>query len=231
MAVIALLAAVTIAQATVTPQTGTPSEAVPRFDVSAGAQFTHRPQEGRSTATGSWRAASESTSGSTTWWRSGGIDARTFGRSPPPWAVRQARGLSPTTGSRWLPASEGDCRRRVGSRPSTRGLSACSPTTAAAGPAQGRAAPRPGAGRQLRAAGTHQRPRCLRPGERVPVPDAVPRLHRLLAGPGDLTGWPPRRTSRSTPRHVASRRQIAWKNLVLHGEIKIDSAKLKMRRP
>ena len=40
---IALLAAVTIAQATMTPQHGTPSEPVPQFDVSAGAQFTHRP--------------------------------------------------------------------------------------------------------------------------------------------------------------------------------------------
>ena len=69
----------------------------------------------------------------------------------------------------------------------------------AAGPAQGRAAPRPGAGRLLRAAGAHQRPRGLRPGERVLVPDADPRLHRLLAGPGDLTAWPRRRTSRSPP--------------------------------
>ena len=47
--------------------------------------------------------------------------------------------------------------------------------------------PRPGPGRLLRAAGAHQRPRGLRPDERVLVPDADPRLHRLLAGPGDLT--------------------------------------------
>ena len=46
-----------------------------------GGSPIHSPtREGRSSATGSWRAASESTSGSTTWWRSGGIDARTFGR-------------------------------------------------------------------------------------------------------------------------------------------------------
>ena len=57
----------------------------------------------------------------------------------------------------------------------------------AAGPAQGRAAPRLGAGRLLRAARAHQRPRGLRPDERVLVPDPDSRLHRLLAGPGDLT--------------------------------------------
>ena len=41
----------------------------------------------------------------------------------------------------------------------------------AAGLAQGRAAPRLGAGRLLRAAGAHQRPRGLRPDERVLMPD------------------------------------------------------------
>ena len=72
----------------------------------------------------------------------------------------------------------------------------------AARPAQGRAAPRPGAGRLLRAAGAHQRPRGLRPGERVLVPDPDPRLHRLLAGPGRSHGWPRRqiRNYRHTPR-------------------------------
>ena len=57
----------------------------------------------------------------------------------------------------------------------------------AAGAAQGRAAPRLGARRLLRAAGPHQRARGLRPGDRVRVSDPDPRLHRLLAGPGDLT--------------------------------------------
>ena len=49
--------------------------------------------------------------------------------------------------------------------------------------------------------------------------------------PGRSHGWPPRRTSRSTPillRHVSP---IEWKNVILYGEIKIDPAKLKMRRP
>ena len=55
------------------------------------------------------------------------------------------------------------------------------------GAAQGRAAPRLGARRLLRAAGPHQRARGLRPGDRVLVSDPDPRLHRLLAGPGDLT--------------------------------------------
>ena len=41
----------------------------------------------------------------------------------------------------------------------------------AAGSPQGRAAPRPGAGRLLRAARPHQRPRGLRPDERLLVPD------------------------------------------------------------
>ena len=78
---IALLAAVTIAQATMTSQPGTPPRPYLGSTYSAGAQFRNR--EGRSSATGACRAASESTSGSTTWWRSGGIDARTFGRLPP----------------------------------------------------------------------------------------------------------------------------------------------------
>ena len=57
----------------------------------------------------------------------------------------------------------------------------------AAGAAQGRAAPRLGARRLLRAAGPPQRARGLRPGDRVLVSDPDPRLHRLLAGPEDLT--------------------------------------------
>ena len=74
----------------------------------------------------------------------------------------------------------------------------------ATGLAQGRAAPRLGAGRLLRAAGAYQRPRGLRPDERVLVPDPDPRLHRLLAGPGDLT--PGRRAGLPVrPRPAASR--------------------------
>ena len=79
-------------------------------------------------------------------------------------------------------------------------------------------------------AGAHQRPRCLRPDERVLVSDPDPRLHRLLAGPGDLT--PGRRAGfpfdPALLRHVSP---IEWKNVVLYGEIKIDPAKLTRRRP
>ncbi len=81
--------------------------------------------------------------------------------------------------------------------------------------AQGRAAPRPGAGRLLRAAGAHQRPRGLRPDERVLVPDVDSRLHRLLAGPGDLTagcgaGLPvrPRSAAACQPDRVEERRPL-----------------------
>ena len=67
------------------------------------------------------------------------------------------------------------------------------------------------------------------------VSDPDPRLHRLLAGPGDLT----REISRlaAAPdfpfdpdllRHVSP---IEWKNVILYGEIKIDPAKLTMRDP
>ena len=85
----------------------------------------------------------------------------------------------------------------------------------AAGLAQGRAAPRPGAGRLLRAAGAHHRPRGLRPDERVLVPDPHPCLHRLLAGPGDLTpgrraGLPvrPRPAAARQPDRVEERRPL-----------------------
>ena len=85
----------------------------------------------------------------------------------------------------------------------------------AAGPAQGRAAPRPGARRLLRAAGAHQRPRGLRPDERVLVPDLDSRLHRLLAGPGDLTaghraGLPgrPRSAAACQPDRVEERHPL-----------------------
>ena len=60
-------------------------------------------------------------------------------------------------------------------------------------------APRLGAGRLLRAAGAHQRPRGLRPDERVLVPDPAPRLHRLLAGPGRSHGTPSRPSHRPSP--------------------------------
>ena len=59
----------------------------------------------------------------------------------------------------------------------------------AAGPAQGRTPPRLGARRLLRPARAHQRPRGLRPDERVLVPDPDPRLHRLLAGQGGCRRW------------------------------------------
>ena len=85
----------------------------------------------------------------------------------------------------------------------------------AAGTAQGRAAPRPGAGRLLRAARAHQRPRGLRPDERVLVPDPDSRLHRLLAGPGDLTagrraGLPvrPRSAASCQPDRVEERHPL-----------------------
>ena len=101
----------------------------------------------------------------------------------------------------------------------------------AAGPAQGRAAPRPGAGRLLRAARAHQRPRGLRPDER-----ACSCLTLILAC---IVYWQAREISRlaAAPdfpfdadllRHVSP---IEWKNVILYGEIKIDPAKLKMRGP
>ena len=129
-------------------------------------------------------------------------------------------------------------RRQPGARPSAEDrvraavhVRAATAGEGAAGPAQGRAAPRPGAGHLLWAAGSHQRPRGRRPGERVLVPDADPRLHRLLAGPGDLAdgrraGLPVR------PRPAASRQpDSSGRNVVLYGEIKIDPAKLKRRSP
>ena len=42
---------------------------------------------------------------------------------------------------------------------------------------------------------------------------------------------PRRRTSRSTPTCCVTVSPIEWKNVVLYGEIKLDPAKLKMRRP
>ena len=75
-------------------------------------------------------------------------------------------------------------RRQPGARPGAENriraavhVRAATAGEGAAGPAQGRAAPRPGAGRLLRAAGAHQRPRGLRPDERVLVPDLDSRLH------------------------------------------------------
>ena len=61
------------------------------------------------------------------------------------------------------------------------------------------------------------------------VSNPDPRLHRLLAGQGDLTacrraGLPVR--PRDLLRHVSP---IEWKNVILYGEIKIDPSKLKMR--
>ena len=93
-----------------------------------------------------------------------------------------------------LPGLEALLRRQSGARPRAEDriraavhVRAETAGQGAAGIAQGRAAPRPGAGRLLRAAGAHQRPRGLRPDERLLVLDLDPRLHRLLAGPGDLT--------------------------------------------
>ena len=93
-----------------------------------------------------------------------------------------------------LPGVEPLLRRQPGARPGAENriraavhVRAAAAGEGAAGPAQGRAAPRPGAGHLLRAAGAHQRPGGLRPDERVLVPDPDSRLHRLLAGPGDLT--------------------------------------------
>ena len=65
------------------------------------------------------------------------------------------------------------------------------------------------------AAGAHQRPRGLRPDERLLVPDPDPRLHHLLAGPGDLTagrraGLPvrPRPAAARQPDRVEERRPL-----------------------
>ena len=77
----------------------------------------------------------------------------------------------------------------------------------------------------------HQRPGGLRPGERVLVPDADPHLHRLLAGPGDLTagrraGLPvrPRSVAACQPDRVEERHPSTARS-------KIDPAKLTRRRP
>ena len=119
-------------------------------------------------------------------------------------------------------ASEPLLRRQPGTRPGAEDrvraavhVRAEAAGQGAAGPAQGRAAPRPGAGRLLRTAGAHQRPRGLRPDERVLVPDVDSRLHRLLAGPGDLTagrraGLPvrPRPAAARQPDRVEERRPL-----------------------
>ena len=60
------------------------------------------------------------------------------------------------------------------------------------------------------------------------MPDPDPRLHRLQAGPGDLTAAPDFPFDPDLLRHVSP---IEWKNVVLYGEIKIDPAKLTRRRP
>ena len=62
------------------------------------------------------------------------------------------------------------------------------------------------------------------------MPDPAPRLHRLLAGQGDLTNY--RRSGLPVRpdllRHVSP---IEWKSVILYGESKIDPAKLKIREP
>ena len=104
----------------------------------------------------------------------------------------------------------------------------------AAGPAQGRAAPRPGAGRLLRAAGT-QRGR-ISAREVYDQMNACSCLTLILAC---IVYWQAREISRlaTAPdfpfdpdllRHVSP---IEWKNVVLYGEIKIDPAKLTRRDP
>ena len=64
------------------------------------------------------------------------------------------------------------------------------------------------------------------------VSDPDPRLHRLLAGQGDLTdcrgGFRDKPFDPDLLRHVSP---IEWKNVILYGEIKIGPAKLKMREP